>query len=434
MQADYLIVGGGIAAARAVEGIRAKDPVGRLVLVTEEGDPPYFRPLISYLLAGKVGEQTLLWRPESFWAENRVRLITGSRVTALDAARRTALLAAGEEIRFERLLLATGSRPVWPALPGRELSGVFTFTTWQDVTNIRSYLSARRVEQAVVIGGGLIGLKAAEALAVLGIKVTIVELQAHLLPAALDAEGAELLKRHLVQRGWNCLLGRRVGAIEGPGQVAKVSLDDGTVLPADLVVVATGVRPNRELAQAAGLAVRNGIVVNEYLETSQSGIYAAGDVAEAEEALSGQKQVLALWPIASRQGYTAGLNLAGMRKPCPPGIPMNATTLAGLPLVTVGLARSGEQEGLTVLAESRSEDWYYRKLVFRGDKLVGAIFIGQVARAGILTGLIRAEEALPEPLKRRLLTQEVRLLDLPARYRENLWRWAWDGGGQGDAA
>ncbi|MCR4420423.1 MAG: FAD-dependent oxidoreductase [Clostridia bacterium] len=434
MQADYLIVGGGIAAARAVEGIRARDPAGRIVMVTEEPDPPYFRPLISYLLAGKVEPEALPWRPESFWSRQGVERITGCRVVSLDGAARAALLADGREIGFGRLLLATGSRPLLPPLPGRDLPGVFTFTTWQDVRSIQEYLNARQPERAVVIGGGLIGLKAAEALAALGIKVAVVELKPYLLPTGLDPEGASFLEAHLRRLGWECLPGRGVAAIEGRSRVTGVSLDDGTVLDADLAVVATGVRANVELARAAGLAVEQGIVVNEYLETGQPGIYAAGDAAQAPEALSGQPRVLALWPVAGGQGFTAGLNLAGERRACRPGVPMNATSLAGLSLVTVGRVEAPAEEGFTELVRADRESGYYRKLVFREERLVGAVLIGQVARAGLLTGLIRSGLALPEAVREGLLLGGAGLLDLPEAYWEGLRAWARRGGGQVDAA
>lgn len=437
MQADYLIVGGGVAAARAVQGIRTQDPGGRLVMVTEENDPPYFRPLISYLLGNKVKAEAMLWRGAGFWAENAAELVTGRRAIRLDAAGKTVVLDGGEEIRYRRLLLATGSRPIILPIPGRDLPGVYTFTTWQEVRTIRDYLQGYRVERAVIIGGGLIGLKAGEGLANLGVRVSLVELQDHLLPAVLDREGGDVLASALAKEGWECFFGRRVVAINGEKRVTGVVLDDGTSLAADLVIMAAGVRPNVELAREAGLAVQTGIVVDPYMQTSHADIYAAGDVAEGDEALTGQKRVLALWPVAGRQGYTAGLNMAGGRRRYAPGIAMNATSVAGLPLVTVGLSLATEEEDFVVVRDLRREDFSYRKLVFRQDRLVGAILVGDVARAGVLTGLIRSGVPLPGRAQ-ELLRQDIALLDLPAAYRESLFRQARQGhfpvGGGQDAA
>lgn len=437
MEAEYLIIGGGVAAARAVQGIRALDPRGRLVLVTAESDPPYFRPLISYLLGNKVGEEALLWRRPEFWRANSVELFAGRRAVRLDPAGRAVTLENGEELRYRKLLLATGSRPIVLPVPGRDLPGVFTFTTWQDVRALRDYFKGRRVERAVIIGGGLIGLKAGEGLAALGVRVSLVELQDHLLPAVLDREGGEVLARALAQEGWEFFLGRRVVAVNGEAAVNSVTLDDGTELAADLVIMAAGVRPNAELAKEAGLAVQTGIIVDTYLETSQAGIYAAGDVAEGEEALSGQKRVLALWPVAGRQGYTAGLNMAGGGRACAPGIAMNATSVAGLSLVTVGLSLAEAEDGYTVVKDLRAENFFYRKLVFRDDRLVGAILVGEVARAGVLTGLIRSGVALPGGAQ-EMLRRDIALLDLPAAYREELFARARQGnlpvGGGRDAA
>lgn len=437
MQADYLIVGGGIAAARAVEGIRAQDPGGRLVLVTAESDPPYFRPLISYLLANKVRAEAMLWRGESFCAENAVELLAGRRAVRLDAHAGTVLLDGGEEVRYGKLLLATGSRPADLPVPGRDLPGVFLFATWEDVRAIKRYLARCPVKRAVVIGGGLVGLKAAEGLAALGIGVGLVELQDHLLPAVLDREGGEVLAAALAEKGWKFFFGRRVTAIKGAEKVCGVALDDGTVLPADLVITAAGMVPRVALAKEAGLNVQSGIAVDAYMQTSHVDIYAAGDAAQGDEALSGQKRVLALWPIAARQGYTAGLNMAGGRRRCLPGIAMNATTVAGLPLVTVGLSLGAEEDGFTVLKERRPGEFFYCKLVFREDRLVGALLVGEVARAGILTGLIRSGLPLPGRIQ-ELLRRDFGLLDLPAAYRESLLAQARQGlypsGGGRDAA
>lgn len=437
MQADYLIVGGGIAAARAVEGIRAQDPGGRLVLVTEESDPPYFRPLISYLLANKVRAEAMLWRGESFWTEHAVVLVTGRHAVRLDARKKVVLLDGGEQILYGKLLLAAGSRPADLPVPGRDLPGVFPFATWEDVRAIKHYLEVCPVEQAVVIGGGLVGLKAAEGLAALGIGVGLVELQDHLLPAVLDREGGEILASALAEKGWKFFFGRRVTAIKGAEKVCGVALDDGTVLPADLVITAAGMVPHVTPAKEAGLNVQTGIVVDAYMQTSHADIYAAGDAAQGDEALSGEKRVLALWPIAARQGYTAGLNMAGGRRRCLPGIAMNATTVAGLPLVTVGLSLGSEEEGFAVFRQTHSDGFSYRKLVFRDDRLVGALLVGEVARAGILTGLIRSGLPLPGRI-RDLLRGDFGLLDLPAAYRESLLAQARQGlypsGGGRDAA
>lgn len=429
MRVEYLLVGGGIASANAIEGIRSLDNDHSIALVSEEPYPPYFRPLISYYLSGRVEENRLPWRPREYYQEMGLALYLDCQVAALDLEKKEAVLNHGNKLFFNKLLLATGGAPAKLPIPGADLDGVFSFTSWKSAALIKQYLDRNRVDKATIIGGGLIGLKAAEALSYLGVRVSVVELVDHLLPVVLDREAGELLALVLEQKGWNIACGRKVDQITGLGRAAEVTLDDGTVLGADLVIMAGGVRPNIELARQAGLSVNHGLLVDDYLQTGCPDVYAAGDAAESWDLVTGERKVLALWPVAVRQGYLAGQNMAGDRQVYPGGMAMNSTSLGGFPVMTVGLSNV-EDDGaasLTVVKEMHQTKRYYRKLVFRGDRLVGAILMGGIERAGLLTGLV--QDGWPvRDLGERLINSEFNLLDLPPEYRDHLINTARFGG------
>jgi len=364
----YVIVGNGVAGTTAAEHIRKNDQDNRIVILTEEDLPFYWRIRLIDYLGGDLDEAGLVAKKPEWYAERRIELQTGIRVTAADAERRVVFTAEGGEVPYDFLLLATGSHSFIPPLIGADKRGVFALRNIADAREIVA--CSLRGGEVVVIGGGLLGLEAGSSLCRRGMQVTVVEFLPRLLPRQLDQRGAEKLKEIMEGVGFSFQLGISVHAIQGGATVERVVLDNCEVLPADLVLVAAGVRPNLELARSLGLECNRGILVDSKLRTSRPGIYAAGDVAE----FSGN--VYGSWPAALQQGKIAGTNMAGGSQLYQGTIVANKLKVAGIDLAAVGEIdaegrfRSEVEEGAGV----------YRKMVYdQGNRLIGAVLLGDTS-------------------------------------------------------
>jgi NAD(P)H-nitrite reductase large subunit len=416
----YLIIGNSAAAVGAVEGIRSIDPDTPITIVSREERPCYSRPLISYLLGGKVDESRMNYRPDSFHEKMNVDLITGVEAQELDVKGRSINLSDGREIRFEKLLIATGGTPVVPPpFAGEEIGGVFTFTTWDDADSIRAYIKERAVKNAVVVGGGLIGLKSMEALVALRVNTTIVELADRILSMTFDRAASQMAQGHLAESGVEVVCDNTVARVETEnGAICGVELRDGRRILCELVIIAIGVRPNCALARDAAIAVDRGIVVDDYMETSVEGIYAAGDVAQANDMLLGETRPIPILPVAYRQGFIAGVNMAGGSRRYGGGLAMNSVEILGLPTISVGMT-SDVSEDMDVLVKTDERKKIYKKIVLDEGRVIGAIFIGDIDKAGIVTGLIRGKIDV-SGFRNLLLTDEFGLISLPAGYRKHV--------------
>lgn len=409
-----VIIGNGPSALSAIETIRKRDDSSELVLLSEEPYPPYSRPLISYLLAGKIEEERMFYKGRDFYERYNVRAKLGESAEALDAEGGMVYSSKGEAIPFDKLLIATGGKPIVSPLPGRELKGVFTFTTIDDAKAIERYLGEEKVERVVIIGGGLIGLKAMEALLGWGVKITVVELADRILGLTLDRKASAIVQSALEREGVRIITRNTAGEIRGKGKVEEVVLRDGEILPAQMVVIAIGVAPAVQFLLDSGVKINRGIVVNERMETNIANIFAAGDVVELDNITSGRKQPIAIWPNATIGGAVAGANISGEERVFPGSFPMNSVEICEIPTISMGLTEPDE-EGFEIL--SRSEGLNYKKVVLKEDKIVGAVFVGNIERAGIFYGLIR-EQVDVSSFKERLLEDDFGLIYLPKDYRQ----------------
>jgi nitrite reductase (NADH) large subunit len=335
--------------------------------------------LLSSLLAGDIGVGDVELKPREWYAEHGVALVTGQPACALDAALRTVTLGNGEVLGFDRLVLATGSDAIRLPLPGRDLAGVMTFRSLADIAGLEQ--AASEGLPAVVIGGGLLGIEAAYGLARRGVPVTLVHLMDRLLERQLDAEGARLLAAAIEAKGVRVLLGAETAAIRGGSAVETVELKDGRVLPCGLVVMAVGIRSNTALAPSGGLQVKRGIVVDDGMQTSASGVYAIGECAE-------------------HRGVCYGLV-----EPCYEQARVAAAAIAGEPVRYAGsvLATNLKVSGVSVFSAGDFEGvgaeaivvrdagvGSYRKLVVREERLAGVVLVGDTAEALWYADLIRA--------------------------------------------
>ena len=360
----YVIVGNGVAGTTAAENIRKMDPEGMIILLTDEGIPFYYRIRLNEFLSGDVTEARLIAKQESWFRKQKINLHLETKVVDVMSEDKIVLTAAGDKIPYDSLLIATGSHAFLPPIQGSDKKGLFSLRTFQDAQNIVSW--AKGIEEVVIIGGGLLGLEAGNGLRKLGKRITVVEFFPRLLPRQLDVEGARRLQAMMEKMDFSFRLGAKTQEIQGDGSVIGVQLEGGETLPAEMVIVSAGVRPNMALADSAGLDRDKGIQVDDHLRTSQSDIYAAGDVAEYKGFPYG------IWPAAMEQGKIAGINMVGGQTL------YKGTTMANtLKVVGIDLASAGEVDAEDALeSKIQSGDDYYRKIVIKDNQIIGCIMLG----------------------------------------------------------
>ena len=372
-----VIVGAGPAGMYAAETIRSLDATAAITLVGDE--PPHARMALPYWLAGQVPRaQTLTGGPE-LYARLQLDARIGVRATALDPTAQRVELSDGTSLEFDALLLALGSRPRRLAIPGAELPGVQTMWSLADTETLLDGLQPGT--EVCLIGAGFIGLIVLNALWKRRCKLQVVESADHILPRMLGVDAAGVAEQWLSARGVSLHPGEQVERIEADGSRRGVILADGGELSADRVILATGVQPNVELARAAGLKVESGILVDQRCRTSAPGIYAAGDCAAGPNLLGGPHEVHAIQPTAVDHGRVAGANMAGKDVEYPGSLSMNILDVAGLQCVSFG-NWTGDGPDTQVLRNAGSA--LYRKLVWDGGALVGAVFVGPMNDVGML--------------------------------------------------
>lgn len=417
---NYVIIGNSVAAIGAIRGIRTIDREGTITVVSRESHTAYGRPLISYLLGGLVTEKRMQYLPEDFYEKERINLLLNSEVVGVDSAKKRVKLAGGDTLAYDRLLVATGGDPFVPPIEG--MAGkekVFTFTTWDDAARLKGI--AHDIGRVVVIGGGLIGLKAVEGLHLIGKQVTIVELADRILSAAFDRQAGRIVARKMKAEGIELLTEETVVRIEGDGaEISGVTLKSGEFVPCDTVIVAIGVRPACGFLKGSGVEVNRGALVNDQMESSVKGIYAAGDVAEARDFFTGLKNPMPLWPDAYIQGDIAGVNMAGGLKGYLGGVAMNSIEIFKMPTISIGITNPPEQNDYETLTYLDQENFQYRKVVLQGSLLVGAVLVGNVDRAGIFAGLIR-ERIDVTPFRENLLAPDFGFIHLTKEIRSALF-------------
>jgi nitrite reductase (NADH) large subunit len=376
-----VVVGNGMASLRLLERLGRHAP-GRfdVTVVGAEPAPAYNRVLLSSLLAREVEEGECRFRERPWYLREGVRLITGAAATAVDLDEREVVVRELTTLPFDRLVLATGSDPIRLPRPGMDLPGVITFRDLADVAAIRG--AAASGARAVVIGGGLLGIEAAHGLARLGVETTLLHVMDRLMERQLDRRAAVLVRAAIEAKGVRVLLEADTAAIEGAGRAEAVRLADGRELPADLVVVAVGVRPAVKLAKRAGLEVRRGIAVDDALETSVPGVHAIGECAEHRGTAYGlvepayeQADVLARRLGGEDARYAGSLVAASLK-------------VSGLPVFSAGIV--ADDAGAEPITFSDPATGTYRKLMILDGRLAGAVLVGDVAEGPWYCELIRS--------------------------------------------
>jgi nitrite reductase (NADH) large subunit len=383
---DYLIIGGSAAGISAVEGIRESDKEGKITLVSEESFPVYSRCLLSYYIAGSIPKDKLKFRSDDFFANNKVEALLGCRAEKVDPINKKVLLSGGKELRYDKLLLATGARAKTVDVQGAGKQGVMTLRTVDDADRMLALSGS--VRTVVILGAGLVGLKDAYALNARKLQVIVVAKSKQILSQMLDKGAADIVQQHIESRGIKVMLGFDPKEITGGESVNGVILDNGEKIECQMVVVGKGVTPNIGVMEGAGMKTHWGAVVNDRLETSIPGIYAAGDVAETLDIASGVPDINALWPCAIEQGGIAGMNMAGKSVRYEGSLSMNSLEFYGLPLISAGLTKPRE-EGYDIVTKEDRKNKVYKKLVFRNNRVVGVVLVNAIDKAGIFVTLIK---------------------------------------------
>ncbi|MDD5432796.1 MAG: FAD-dependent oxidoreductase [Candidatus Omnitrophica bacterium] len=400
---QYLIIGNSAAGISAVEAIRAKDKTSKITIISDEDYPSYCRCLISYYLAGDIKEEKILLRPDAFYKENNIELILNKRVDRVNPKKNQVVCVDKTLINYDTLLIATGARPKFPEIKGIKKTGVFGFRTIQDAKKISEQVNL--IKSACVLGGGLVGLKAAYGLKKRKVDVKVIVKSKQILSQMLDAQAASMVQKRLEENGIDVILGRDITEVIGEGEMKAVKLDSGKALECSLLVVGKGVQPNMELVKETEIKVGEGIITGKDLKTNVENIFSAGDVCENYDLTLGKPSINALWPVAVEQGKAAGSNMAGENIIYDGSLGMNSIEFFGLPVISLGIYKvdeaSKDYEVIKVIDDKAN---LYKKIVLHNNNLVGAVFAGDIRNSGVFLKLIK-ERVDVTPFKDKLLEE-----------------------------
>lgn len=403
----YLLIGSSHAALEALRAIRMVDSEGSMAMLTKDDRLPYSPTILPYVMAGRSSSEAVILRDEAFFAANACTFVPGAEAVSLDAKARSVTLAGGEVWRYERLLIATGAAPVLPPVKGLESAPHHVLRSLADAEGLRAAMKTAR--SAVVLGAGLVGLHAAETMAEAGLKVTVVEMQGQVLPGYFDAKASSRIESAFAAHGVDLRLGCRVDAVNQ----GRVTLNDGSVIEAELLLVAAGVRPGIDWLKGSGVALDRGVLVDEAMRAGVDGVWAAGDVAQALDFAAGRPALIGIIPTAVEQGRIAGQGMAddAGRKAYPGGLPVNTYRFFGRVALSIGRAAANDD----VEVVEAEEEGGYRRMVFEGGRLVGFASVDQPFDVGIMGELIRrrvdlggcraAFAARPTETARRLMSE-----------------------------
>jgi len=385
---QFVIIGNSAAGIAAAEAIRKTDKQSAVTIISDEDYPAYCRCLISYYLAGQVKEDKILYRPESFYKENNITLLLNKRVERVDPKKNRLICADKTQVSFDALLLATGSSPRFPDVKGIKKDNVFGLRTIKDAMLVSERLPMTKA--ACVLGGGLVGLKAAYALSKRNIDTKVIVKSKQVLSQMLDWTAAGFVQRRLEEHGVELVLGQDAAEIIGEGDIKAVKLDSGKAIGCELVVVGKGVKPNIELASETEIKTREGIIANNLLQTSIPNIYTAGDVCESFDITMGGPSINALWPVAVEQGRAAGTNMAGGNIIYDGSLGMNALEFFGLAVISLGMYKMLEGDSAyEELVLNNAKEETYKKIVLKNNVIIGVILAKNISNSGVFLSLMR---------------------------------------------
>ena len=384
---NYVIIGNSAAGVSAAETIRDIDQSSPITIISDERDPFYSKSLIPDFISGKVSLEKTFLRSETFYKDMGITPLLGEKVERVYPKKNTVALSSGREIGYDKLLVSTGAVPkvLIDVEPG--LNNFFTARTLEDAKAVKE--ACAKAKSATVIGAGLIGLKLAVALNSTGLDVIVLGKYEILLPRVMDSIAGEILREVFEENGITVLTQVKVSHVSGDG----VHLSDGQFLPSDFVVMAAGVRPNADIFDGTEVEVGEGIITDPQMRTSVDNIYAAGDVVEDVDLLrKGNRFINPIWPKAVLQGRIAGSNMAGVKRDFPGSMMMNSVQFFDTPLISAGIVLYENGDYQEQVIKYNKEGKVYKKLIYEKDRLKGAILLGDIDRAGVITNLIKEQK------------------------------------------
>lgn len=382
-----LIIGASAAGISAAKKLRELDNEAEITIISKD-EEVYSRCMLHHLIGGERTLDELSFISDDFWQQYDINWLKGKEVKRVQPEAKSVLLANNSEYEYDQLLVATGSTPFLPPIDNIEQSkGVFGLRDLADAKEIASL--GAKIEEAVVIGAGLVGMDAALGLNELGLDLTIVEFENRILARQLDEEASLRYQARFNEAGIKVITNRSAEEVlvDAADQVQGLKLDNGEEVSAQLVVVATGVRPNLDLINNTPIKVDEGIVVNQYQETNLDDIYAAGDVSESEEIFSDELTLTPIWPLAVKQGKVAAHNMAGEEMKLTDNFAyQNSMRFLGLSAITYGLVEVDSADYNVYVSQDKNN---YKKLILKDNKLRGAIFVGDINESGVYGKLIK---------------------------------------------
>jgi len=403
----HLIIGNGPAGVIAAETLRRADPEAEITLLGDEPEPPYSRMAIPYFLIGNIGEEgTHLRKDKGHFDALGIKLV-GGRAAGINVQARKVELADGRSLDFDRLLIATGSKPLKPSIPGMDAPNVHTCWTLQDARAIARL--AKAGSRVLQIGAGFIGCIIMESLAARGTHLTVVEMGDRMVPRMMTGKAGNMIRRWCEAKGVRVHTGVRIESLRAGAKAGELvaSLSNGQEVAADLVICAAGVAPNIDFLKGSGIAVERGVRVDAAMLTSVPGIYAAGDVSEAADFHSGKPVLNAIQPNAADQARVAAINMAGGQATSPGSLAINVLDTLGL--ISASFGQWGGVPGGESVEHLDEKGFRYLSLQFKGDAMVGATSIGLTEHVGVLRGLIQGRVRLGD-WKERLLADPAQAM------------------------
>ncbi len=392
----YLIIGNGVSGITSAELIRERDIESEITVITEEKYPYYARPQLIEFLAGNIKKEEIFFYTDEWYKSKKINVILEERVLRIDIAKKEVETDKGK-YNYDKLLVASGAKPQIPPLENVNVEGVFTLRNLDDALNILSYIEGK--ETVILLGCGLLGLETGRALYQRGLKIIGLEFYPRLLPRQLDDEGSKVLQNIIQSKfGFSFYLGVKAKKVlKNNEKFVGIELEDGRIIHGNLLIISAGIIPNVEFAKNSGINVNKGIVVNDYMETNVEGIFAVGDCVEH------QGRIYGIIPACLDQAKVAVENIMGRKVEYKGTIPLNSLKVTGVDLTSIGEINP-EGEGYEVKVY-KDKEGFYRKLVFKDDKLVGAILLGDKRKyVNKIVGLIKRQETIED--KEKLLYEE----------------------------
>jgi NAD(P)H-nitrite reductase large subunit len=381
-----VIIGNGIAGFFAARTLRDLDPKRPITLLTHENELFYSRPLITQYLTGEMSRADLTLSSQLFYQEKGIQFLKGVKVIKVDFKNQRLHLHHQKKIAYDQLLLATGGLPRSLEKVRNRTRGIYFLRTLGDAEGMREVV--KKSKNALVAGGGLVGIKIAHALNQIGLKTTVIVSSPHLFSRTLDAKASGIFQSHLEEKGLRFFFNDEVTEVmertSSKDQIWGVVIKQKRKIQGDFLVIGKGVKPNVDLFEGTPLLLKEGIAVNRQMKTNLKNVFAAGDAVEAPELLTGKGRLISIWPNASEQGKIAAFNMAGERREYAGGLPMNAFELYGLSAITMGVIQPPAGEDYEERIYESPDQKVYQKFVLKGDRIVGAIFLQQIQNAGVV--------------------------------------------------